>query len=55
MLPGGEGTSSKAGIHDWPEQLSSLLAVEPAVGNGSAAGNASQAAGAPSSHPLLPG
>ena len=54
MLPGGEGTSSKAGIHDWPEQLSSLLAAEPAMGNGSAAGNVSQAAGAPASHPLLP-
>lgn len=55
MLAGGEGASSQAGIHDWPEQLSSLLAAPPAEGNGSAAGNASQAAGAPASHPLLPG
>lgn len=54
MLTGGEGAISKAGIHEWPEQLSSLLAAAPAVGNGSAAGNASQAAGALTSHPLLP-
>lgn len=54
MLTGWEGAGSKAGIHDRPEQLSSLLAASPAVGNGSAAGNASQAAGAPASHPLLP-
>lgn len=54
LLTGGEGARSKAGIHDWPEQLSSLLAAAPAVGNGSAAGNASQAASAPASHSLLP-
>lgn len=41
---GEEGAHSQAGIHDWLEQLSSLLAATPALGNGSAAGNASQAA-----------
>lgn len=54
MLTGGDRAGSRAGIQDWPEQLSSLLAATPATGNGSAAGTASQAAGAPASHPLLP-
>lgn len=54
MLTGGDRAGSRAGIHDWPEQLSSLLAATSAMGNGSAAGTASQAAGAPDSHPVLP-
>lgn len=54
MLHSGEGAGSKAGIHDWPEQLSSLLAAASATGNGSAAGNASQAAAPPPPTPCSP-
>lgn len=56
MLTGGEWTSSKAGIHDWPEQLSSLLAVASAWAMAQQLGMLPrQPAGAPASHPLLPG